>query len=87
MRELVRIATLLAGLLPMAFSPAFAVTYKLAWDANSEPDLAGYKLYWGIQTRGCVASPLDETFIYWGGAAAQGGSPIVIFLDELPAKG
>ncbi len=23
----------------------------LAWDANTEPDLAGYKIYWGSSTR------------------------------------
>ena len=23
----------------------------LAWDANSEPDLAGYKIHWGTQSR------------------------------------
>jgi len=35
--------------------PAYAITFRqnpdgtvsLAWDANSEPDLSGYKVYWG----------------------------------------
>ena len=61
---------------------AAASNPKLAWDANSEPALAGYKLYFGTTTRGCVSDPLDERFVY-GGGAAQGGSPIVIFLNEL----
>lgn len=56
---------------------------KLAWDPNTEPALAGYKLYFGTESRGCIGDPLDERFTYRGGAALQGGAPIVIFLNEL----
>ena len=28
-----------------------ATSVDLAWDANTEPDLAGYKIYWGTATR------------------------------------
>lgn len=31
--------------------PARAAEVTLAWDANTEPDLAGYKVYWGTASR------------------------------------
>jgi len=71
---------LLSGTIP---ATAQAVDRTLAWDANSEPDLAGYILYYGIESRGCVLDPEDETFIYTGPQARQGASPIVISLSGL----
>ena len=64
-------------------NPVLAANRKLAWDPNSEPTLAGYKVYFGTESRGCHGDPIAEDFIYAGGAADQGGSPIVVFLDEL----
>ena len=51
---------------------AFDVT--LAWDANSETDVAGYKLYYGITAGG----PYD------GADSSGGASPIIIPLSRLP---
>lgn len=54
---------LLLLLLVMAMvSPAWAVT--LTWDANGEPDLAGYKVYYDVNTgapySGKVTMPLAD---------------------------
>jgi hypothetical protein len=38
---------LLLGLLSIVFATSLAFALTVAWDPNSEPDLAGYKLYWG----------------------------------------
>ena len=44
-----------AGLTALAVllvsSAAFAQQVNLAWDANSESDLGGYKVYWGMASR------------------------------------
>jgi len=41
--------TLLAVLLPS--SKGFTAQLRLAWNANAEPDLAGYKVYYGTGSR------------------------------------
>jgi hypothetical protein len=38
------------------FQSAFAAQIKLAWDPNSESDLAGYKVYYGISPKSYVSS-------------------------------
>lgn len=48
-------------------SPALARTVTLAWDANTEPDIAGYKVYY---RSGSATLPFD------GSGAAEGSSPI-----------
>jgi len=50
-----------------------AADVKLAWDANSERDLAGYNIYYGSVAGG----PYD------GMESSEGQSPIVIPLDDL----
>jgi hypothetical protein len=35
----------------IAATPAFSTDVALAWDANSEADLAGYKVYYGTSSR------------------------------------
>ncbi len=43
----------LSILIAIVFIPSmlFAAQIRLAWDANSEPDLAGYKVYYGTASR------------------------------------
>jgi hypothetical protein len=42
---------LLLALAPaMAFEPAMAADLKIVWQPNSEPDLAGYFVYYGVET-------------------------------------
>ena len=58
------------------FAPAYAMDVTLRWDANTEPDLAGYKIYYDTDS----GPPYD------GSGAHQGDSPIHMDLaeDEYP---
>ena len=49
---------------------AYALDVTLAWDANTEPDLAGYKLYYKTDAAGPP---------YTGTGATEGDSPIDVF--------
>lgn len=60
--------------LMIAALPIHAVTVTLAWDPNSESNLAGYKIYYKTDTSG---------FPYDGQGADQGNSPINIPLAAL----
>jgi hypothetical protein len=60
-------------LLALPLTSAHAASVTLAWDANSEPDLAGYKLYYGTS-----AGPP-----YSGNLANEGPSPVDIPLSAL----
>ncbi len=46
------------ALLLLFFTPADAAYLNLAWDANTEPDLAGYRVYYGTASREYV-DPID----------------------------
>jgi hypothetical protein len=51
-----------AALLVLALSaPALAGDITLAWDANTEPDLTGYKIYFGTASRAYGASVVIGT--------------------------
>ena len=53
------IIILIGSILIFIFSQfAFAAQIKLAWNANTETDLAGYKVYWGTSSRS-YGSPVD----------------------------
>ena len=64
---------LLVALAMVLFAiPALAFDVTLQWDANTETDLAGYKVYYG-QTQG---GP------YNGTGATEGNSPITMTLAD-----
>ena len=52
---------------------ASSAEVTLAWDANTEPDLAGYKIYY------CTGSGAP----YYGTEADQGTSPIIVLAEDL----
>jgi hypothetical protein len=63
---------LFASCLFLGIANASDVT--LAWDANTEKNLAGYKLYYDGDS---------DTEMYLGVGANEGDSPIIIYLDDL----
>lgn len=63
----------IVALLTLLATNAFAVDVTLEWDANTETDLAGYKIYYKIDGTG---KP------YNGTTATQGPSPIIITLTD-----
>ncbi len=66
----------LALLLTFLFfaAPAFAAQIRVAWDANTEPDLAGYRVYWGAAS-GNYGTPQSAgtgtTYLITGLSAGQ----------------
>ena len=48
---LVRLMLILISLALLSVSPAAAAEVALAWDPNREEDLAGYRVYWGTESR------------------------------------
>jgi chitinase len=46
----VRLALLMILLSAVPFSAAYAASVDLEWDPNTEPVLAGYKIYWGTSS-------------------------------------
>jgi len=51
-------ACVLAFLLVVSAGMAFAADVRVMWDPNSEEDLAGYKIYWGTESR-VYGQPID----------------------------
>ncbi len=66
----------------MPLSAAWAASLDLQWDPNTEPELAGYKIYWGTSSGNytfskdvgksttCTISELDEGKTYYFAATA-----------------
>jgi hypothetical protein len=66
---------LLTVLILLCFiTPSYAMDVTLSWDPNTEPDLAGYKIYYKATTSGPP---------YNGINVDQGASPINIPIEDL----
>jgi hypothetical protein len=69
----------------MPLPAADAAQVELEWDPNTEPELAGYKVYWGTssgnyasskdvgKTTACIVTGLDEGKTYYFAATAYDG--------------
>ena len=66
--------TLIFVLLLLSPVPCFAWEVTLGWDPNTEPELAGYKVYYDTSS----GDP------YYGTEADQGISPVTILCKDLP---
>jgi hypothetical protein len=60
------------AMLIYSLSPSYALDVTLAWDANTEPDIAGYGIYYDT----------DSGDPYSGTGASEGDSPVDISIDE-----
>jgi chitinase len=77
---------LIVALGVLTLSAAYAASVDLEWDPNTEPELAGYKVYWGTSngnytyskdvgiTPACTVTGLDEGKTYYFAATAYDGS-------------
>jgi hypothetical protein len=81
MRYFLVFVTTCIAILICSLTPSYAKDLTLAWDANTESDLAGYKIYYipGASGGQILAN-------YTGTGATEGSSPIVMPLtaDESP---
>jgi hypothetical protein len=57
-----------------AVTQSYALDVTLGWDANAEPDLAGYKVYYKTGSSGPP---------YNGTGASQGNSPVTVPIGDL----
>ena len=73
-----------AGSFVIFQQPAWAKNITLAWDPNTEPDLAGYRIYYRSGSSGA-----QNLANYTGSGAAEGVSPILVPVqaDENPDAG
>jgi hypothetical protein len=58
----------------LAVTQSYALDVTLGWDANTEPDLAGYKVYYKTGSSGPP---------YNGTGANQGSSPVTVPIGDL----
>lgn len=72
MNNFIKFVPLFFALLFFFVTPGYALDVTLTWDANIEPDLAGYKIYYDM----------DSGHPYNGIEAQEGFSPISITLDQ-----
>lgn len=72
MRRFLIYAVTWIALFIYSLNPCYALDVTLAWDANREPNLAGYSIYYGM----------DSGPPYEGQGASEGDSPVDVFLDE-----
>ncbi len=80
-----RLAPLVILFCGLSLSAAYAASIDLEWDPNTEPEVAGYKIYWGTSAGNypfskdvgknttCTISGLDEGKIYYFAATAYDG--------------
>jgi len=70
-KQLLNMLRSLAGVI-ISSTMAFAGEITLAWDANTEPDLAGYKIYYGIAS-GDYGNTIDVKQAAVGCSMLDGG--------------
>lgn len=87
MRNFLGISTAIIVLIVLFPAPGFSTSLKVTWNANPETDLAGYRLYWGTQSKNYTMSAdvlnstscnLDEV---------QGGTTYYIALSAFDYSG